>query len=126
MDGSRGARRMADPRRGWRDVPRPRLLCAAAPGCGRGPEFREFVAVPLRLQAGNASLRARIDAIHAAERLPSPDRVPRKEVYERSWGVADLGEISLTEGEHLLEAQLEATPHREGFELKAIELVKQQ
>jgi arylsulfatase A len=56
----------------------------------------------------------------ASRQIPSPDRVPRSEVYEMTWKILPLGRLTLSSGEQTLTLSLpEPNP---GFALKHLEL----
>jgi len=53
--------------------------------------------------------------------LPSPDRVPRGEVYEYEWPTVSLGTLSLTPGEYTLWLE---SPEDTDLELKSLQLIQ--
>jgi arylsulfatase A-like enzyme len=56
-------------------------------------------------------------AATALKQVPSPDRVPREEVYEMEWVVAPLGEVSLAKGDQTLRITSESS-----LQLKSVRL----
>jgi arylsulfatase A len=51
---------------------------------------------------------------------PSPDRVPRKEVYEKSWAWLTLGKLELPAGTHRLLLQATSVPKGQVADVKAL------
>ncbi|MBI1390677.1 MAG: sulfatase-like hydrolase/transferase [bacterium] len=66
-----------------------RLYYAAPKSC-IGSEFR--------VEAGGDSIKGVIEEAHDPDHLPSPDRVPRTEVYEKVWKEISVGRLHLKEG----------------------------
>ncbi|MEM9888311.1 MAG: arylsulfatase [Bacteroidota bacterium] len=60
------------------------------------------------------------------EYIPSPDRVSRKEVYEKEWAILNVGEVYLEKGKQKLELAALEIPAQQVAELKALYLVKVQ
>jgi arylsulfatase A-like enzyme len=56
----------------------------------------------LRLQVGNEQVRKAIQSPHNPPQLPSPDRLPRKEAFEKVWREQPLGSIRIPKGRHRL------------------------
>ena len=50
------------------------------------------------LELNGKALEASIQKAHVAEIIPSPDRVPRGEVYEKNWPLVLLGKLRLEKG----------------------------
>lgn len=59
----------------------------------------ENTGAKMRIEFEGAALEATIDKPHDPPSLPSPDRVPRKEVYEKVWASKILGTVELKKGE---------------------------
>lgn len=76
----------------------------------------------IRLSIGNQSLIKEIDVAYNREMLPSPDRVPRGEVYERKWGLLDLGELHLGSGPQTITLSAERIAGVQVAELKSLRL----
>ncbi|GAB3958478.1 sulfatase-like hydrolase/transferase [Spirosoma harenae] len=51
---------------------------------------------------------------------PSPDRIPRKEVYEKPWAWLVLGKLKLLKGHHRILLQAGSVPHGQVAEVKAL------
>lgn len=49
------------------------------------------------MRAGTVGIEKKLPAF-TARRVPSPDRVPRKEAYEQTWGWLSLGSLRLEAG----------------------------
>ncbi len=64
---------------------------------------QEAVGSKLAVRIGEHSVVGTIKRPFPVRRLPSPDRVPRREVFEREWGRHVLGETVLTPGTFRLE-----------------------
>ena len=56
--------------------------------------------------------------------LPSSDRIHRKEVYEREWGMIIVGDIRLKKGLTQLKVRALEIPGSEALELKAVHLIR--
>lgn len=54
--------------------------------------------------------------------LPSPDRVPRTEVYEMDWATVKVGIVRLPEGRTTVSVRAIATPGESAIDLKAVTL----
>ena len=74
----------------------------------------------MRLRAGSDTLNFKIPLAHHAELVPSPDRLPRGEVYEREWVTADVGQITLDTGRVDLSLELLAADSLESFDMHAL------
>jgi hypothetical protein len=59
---------------------------------------REDAGSKIRIEFGDERLEGVIDKAHAAKAVPSPDRVKRGEVYERIWGMLEVGVMELNKG----------------------------
>ncbi|MEM0992472.1 MAG: arylsulfatase [Bacteroidota bacterium] len=64
-----------------------------------------------------------INSAFDPEYLASPDRVPRKEVYEKDWAILDMGEIYLEAGTQNIELAALAIPAKRVADLKGLYLV---
>ncbi|WP_288428227.1 arylsulfatase [uncultured Spirosoma sp.] len=51
---------------------------------------------------------------------PSPDRIPRKEVYEKSWAWLPLGKLDLSAGNHRILLRAKAVPNGQVADVKAL------
>lgn len=64
----------------------------------------------LRVEAQGRRVEGEIEAAYDPAPLPSPDRVPRKEVYEKVWGELGLGTLRLEAGRTRLTLRAERLP----------------
>lgn len=76
----------------------------------------------LVVSVGDQSVLKEIDKAFPGEQIISPDRVPRKEVYERTWGTLNVGTLKLLPGEYNLKVSASSIPEQAKMELKAIVL----
>ncbi len=80
----------------------------------------ENVGVRFRVVLGEASIGGTITEAHNPPHLPSPDRVTRKEVYEKEWKRLTLGQVKLQRGIADLKIVLESIPGRQAMDVKAV------
>ncbi|MFQ6034269.1 MAG: arylsulfatase [Sedimentisphaerales bacterium] len=76
----------------------------------------------VRVEIGGKSLEGVVSRAHDPEPIPSPDRVPRGEVYEKIWAPLTLGAIELTRGRTKLVVKAVQIPGSRAFDLKAVQL----
>ncbi len=72
------------------------------------------------LEIGGKSITGTVSPSHKPEALPSPDRVPRKEVYEKSWGQLNLGTLLLRTGKTRLAVKARNIPGKRVMDLKSV------
>lgn len=72
------------------------------------------------LITGTQSIPFTIEEAHDPEFIPSPDRVERKEVYEKEWKQLFIGEIDLAKGIQALSIKVETLTNAQNFELKEV------
>jgi len=82
----------------------------------------EDVGARVRVQVGGAPLEGVVDKAFSEPPLPSPDRVPRGEVFERRWAELTLGVVALPAGRTQLDVRALSRPGRSVMELKAVRL----
>ena len=82
----------------------------------------ENVGVKVRVEAGGESLEGVVSKVHNPPPLPSPDRVPRGEVYEKIWAPLTLGTVELSKGRTKLIVRAMEIPGETAFDLKAVRL----
>lgn len=80
------------------------------------------VGARVRVEAGTESCEAVLTRAHDPQPLPSPDRVPRGEVYERVWARLEVGTLRLPAGRTRLTVRAPVIPGRTAMELKAVRL----
>ncbi len=82
----------------------------------------ENVGVKVRIEIGGESLEGVVHVAHDADPIASPDRVPRGEVYEKTWASLGLGGIRLNKGRTRLVVRAVEIPGSRAFDLKAVQL----
>lgn len=82
------------------------------------------VGARLRIDGGTTPLEVDIRDALDAPAVPSPDRIPRKEVGERNWDVLEAGTLDLDAGPGELVVRLVYCPGDRGPELKSITLTR--
>jgi arylsulfatase A len=96
------------------DVVRPgRHAIALFYTCPPGKEGR-----PLEMEVGAAKLSVVVRRPHDPAPLPSPDRVPRGEVFEKEWASVEAGSVELVKGR----TQLLVRPGTALGELKGVQV----
>ena len=78
----------------------------------------------LQLATGTDQATATVEQGFDPEYIPSPDRIPRKEVYEKEWAPLPLGTVRLAPGQQRLVLRAIDIPHQQALELKNITLTK--
>ncbi|MFW5761744.1 MAG: DUF5077 domain-containing protein, partial [Cyclobacteriaceae bacterium] len=78
----------------------------------------------VQVTIGKKSIETTIDEPFAGEQIESPDRVPRKEVYERTWGNLEVGTMQLEPGAYELRVTASGIPNQSAMELKGVELIR--
>ena len=76
----------------------------------------------LRVSSGAASTEATVERAFDPAFLPSPDRVPRGEVYAKPWMPLDAGTLRLDAGPARLAVDLIAAPGPDALDLRAVTL----
>jgi arylsulfatase A len=84
----------------------------------------ENVGTRIEVRAGAHRLTGEIRNAFIPERIESPDRVPRKEVYEQTWGRLDMGRLHLPKGRYTLVVRALSRPGKTVMDLKAVILAK--
>lgn len=82
---------------------------------------KEHAGATVRVTAGEAVAETQVTAT-AIEKVPSPDRVPRKEVYEMRWHALPVGRLSLERGPVALTIEATNIPAGAALDLKAVVL----
>jgi len=83
---------------------------------------QENLGTKLRIEIGGRMLEAVVDRAHDPDPIPSPDRVPRGEVYEKVWAPLTLGIVELDKGETRLILKASEIPGKQACDVKAIQL----
>ncbi|SFD43347.1 arylsulfatase [Spirosoma endophyticum] len=74
----------------------------------------------LTLTAGTKTLQQTLQTSFDPPLKPSPDRIPRKEVYEKPWAWLGLGKLKLPGGHHRILLQASSVPHGQVADVKAL------
>ncbi len=80
------------------------------------------VGLGFTLESGTSSLNFSVDQSFAGTQIPSPDRIPRKEVYQREWKQWHIGTIMLSEGRQNLKIRAGGSTGGEFIDIKAVVL----
>ena len=80
------------------------------------------VGAKIRVECGGGALDGKIAKAHNPEFIRSPDRIARKEVYEKVWAPLKMGQITLTKGVNKFIVRALSKPGRKVMELKAVRL----
>jgi len=80
----------------------------------------EDVGANIRVDVGGQSITGTVDKAHDPDQLPSPDRIPRKEVYEKVWAPLRLGIVTLPKGRTRLVVRGLTKPGSTVMDLKAV------
>ena len=76
------------------------------------------------LNIGNQHMTYKIKEAFDSKTLQSPDRIPRKEVYEQEWKSIDLGKFTIPKGKNRLVLTAKNIAKNEVGEVKSIILWK--
>ncbi|ARK12857.1 arylsulfatase [Fibrella sp. ES10-3-2-2] len=77
----------------------------------------------LIITAGNKTLHQVLRTSFDPPLKPSPDRIPRKEVYEKPWAWLRLGKLELPRGNHRILLQAGSVPSGQVADVKALLLI---
>ncbi len=72
------------------------------------------------VEINDKRIEGKVDKAHNPDPIPSPDRVPRKEVYEKVWAPLNLGKIHLSTGKTKLYVKALSKPGETVMDLKAV------
>ncbi|MGE0885296.1 MAG: hypothetical protein AB7P14_17255 [Blastocatellales bacterium] len=75
----------------------------------------------VQLSAGGSSIETVLRAANPRQ-IPSPDRVPRTEVYEMEWTESSAGTLSLTRGQTTLSLKAVRKSGNSVMDLKTVRL----
>jgi arylsulfatase A-like enzyme len=73
---------------------------------------------------GEQQINFSIDKEFIPETIPSPDRIPRDEVYEQTWGELSLGAIKFQRENYTLQLYAKSIPHDYVADIKSITITK--
>jgi arylsulfatase A-like enzyme len=85
--------------------------------CGAGD-----VGAKIRVECGPGAVEGKVAKAHDPEFIHSPDRIARKEVYEKIWAPLKMGKITLAKGVNKLVVRALSKPGKQVMELKAVRL----
>lgn len=74
------------------------------------------------IEVNGKQIAATITKPHDPKPLPSPDRSPRIEVYEKEWGILKMGSLRLEKGRQRLYVRALTKPGQIVMDLKAVEI----
>jgi len=83
---------------------------------------KENVGVKVRVEIGGKGLESVVSKAHDPTPIPSPDRLPRGEVYEKVWAPLTLGTVELGKGRTKLMVKALEIPGDKAIDLKAVKL----
>lgn len=84
----------------------------------------DAVGARLRAEAGGEAAEGVVTVPHDPAPVPSPDRVPRKEVYEKVWKSHTLGVLDLAAGRTQLRLRAAALPGGRAPDVKSVLLTR--
>lgn len=76
----------------------------------------------IQLHTNNGLLERHVNEAHKADTIFSPDRVARKEVYERNWGELQMGTVQLQPGAQNISLKAKKIAKDEVAEIKALKI----
>jgi arylsulfatase A len=85
---------------------------------------KEDVGAEFAIKVGGQTVKGKIKDPHNPEHIPSPDRVERKEVYEKEWQSLTVGKVGLKKGKTRLIVQALSKPGKTVMDLKAVTVRK--
>ena len=81
---------------------------------------KENVGAKVRVEVGGQNVEGVVDRAHEPDPIPSPDRIPRGEVYEKVWAPLTLGAVNLNKGRTRLAVKALTKPGKTVMDLKAV------
>lgn len=78
----------------------------------------------IRVEVGGQSVEGVVNKAHDPQPLPSPDRVPRGEVFEKVWATLLLGSVRIEPGRTKLTVRAVERAGRAVADLKAVQLAR--
>ncbi len=76
------------------------------------------------VQIGQNNIKAKIEKAYDPPLIPSPDRVKRKEAYEKEWAILKIGKIKIPKGENQLVLKATNVKNQEVAEVMSVVLGK--
>lgn len=86
----------------------------------------EDIGADIELKINDTTLEGKITQEYDPPYKPSPDRVPRKEVYEKTWNVLNMGSLFLKTGKKRLKIKALSKPGKQVMELKSVIVQRRQ
>ena len=83
---------------------------------------KENLGAKIEAQVCGEKVDGVVSKVYNPDYIPSPDRVPRKEVYEKVWAPLTLGTIELSKGRTKLLLKAVEIPGKQAPDIKAIRL----
>lgn len=117
---------------GWGDFSRnynqiietPTINALASDGLVFNRFYVSAMCAPTRASLLTETLKAKIEKAHDPEYIPSPDRIKRKEVYEKIWTELEFGSTELKAGNYELLLLAENIANNEIGEVKSVFVTK--
>ncbi len=76
------------------------------------------------IKIDDQSVKGAITAAFDPEPIHSPDRFPRKEVYEKEWKTLTVGRMTIPKGTHRLELRAFTIPGEQAMDVKTVRIKK--
>jgi len=83
---------------------------------------REHLGTRLRVELAGRTVEAVVNKAHDPDPIPSPDRVPRGEVYQKVWAELELGTMRLEPVAAHLILRAPEIPTGQACDIKAVRL----
>ena len=83
---------------------------------------KEHLGTRLRVEIADETTEGVVRTVHDPEPIPSPDRVPRGEVFEKVWAPLTLGTVGLNPGQTPLVLRALDIPSGRACDIKAVRL----
>ncbi|NQT25174.1 arylsulfatase [candidate division KSB1 bacterium] len=83
---------------------------------------KKEIGATFQIEVGEQKLSGRISKPHNPPPVHSPDRVPRKEVYEKTWATLSVGLLQLNPGKYQLKVKALSRPGNIVMDLKAVRI----
>ncbi len=80
----------------------------------------EDLGAKVRVEIGDQSIEGIVSKAHDPDPIPSPDRIPRGEVFEKIWAPLKLGTVHLSKGRTQLRVRALTRPGKMVMDLKAV------
>ena len=83
---------------------------------------QDYLGTRLHVEIAGQAVQGTVQTVHDPEPIPSPDRVPRGEVYEKIWAPLVLGTVRLQPGPTRLVVRAVELPGGRACDIKAVRL----